>query len=106
MTGNTADAPNTHRTLALAGLFVSSVLYALALNTRCGRRWAEKQTWTTVVAGVVLTTGWMAAEDPAAVRRNLLYFAVSGLPMVVRSLVLDFVDFEHLLDALTREKGD
>ena len=106
MTGNTADAPNTHRTLALIGLFVSSVLYALVLNTPFGRRWAEKQTWTTVVAGVVLTTGWMAAEDPAAVKRNLLYFAVSGLPMIMRSLVLDFVDFEQMLEALTEGEGD
>lgn len=105
MTEQTTHAPQMHH-LTLAGLFVSSVLYALALNTQFGRRWAEKQTWTTVVAGVALTTGWLAAEDPQAAKRMLLYFAVSGLPMIVRSLVLDFSEFEQMLEALTEGEGE
>lgn len=91
--------------LTLAGLFVSSVLYALALNTQFGRRWAEKQTWTTVVAGVALTTGWLAAEDPQAAKKLFVYFTVSGLPMILRSLVLNFLDFEQMIDALTEGEG-
>jgi hypothetical protein len=45
------DQTQTDHTFALAGLFFSSALYALALSTRTGKRWAQEQTWATVAAG-------------------------------------------------------
>lgn len=106
MTGNTSDAPQMHHALPLVGLSVSSTLYALLLSTPFGRRWTERQTWTTVVLGVALTLAWLLAEDPKAARRTLVYFVVSGLPIIVRSLLLDFIEFEDVIEALVEGEGN
>lgn len=106
MTERTIDAPEMHQVLPLVGLGVSSTLYAMLLNTQFGRRWTEKQTWTTVVVGVTLTLAWLMAEDPKAAKKLFVYFAVSGLPMILRSLMLDFVNFEQMIEALTEGEGN
>jgi hypothetical protein len=93
-----ANHPKTNRAFALAGLLASSVAYALALNTRTGKRWADEQTWATVVAGVGLTTAWMAAEDKEHAQRNFVYFAVSGAPIIVRSLWLQLERINRIVD--------
>lgn len=79
----------------LAGLFASTTLYALLLSTSLGRRWTVLQTWTTVAAGTLLILAWLAMVDWQAAVLALLFFAVGGLPIVVRSLVLDFRERER-----------
>lgn len=73
--------------LILAAL---STLYAVLLSTTLGREWATSKTWTTVVLGVVLVLGTLALYAPGSALLALLFFAVGGLPMIVRALVLEF----------------
>lgn len=94
------DRPKDARGFALAGLLASSAAYALWLNTATGRRWAEEQTWATVAAGVALTTAWAATEDTEGAKRSLLYFCVSGAPIVLRSL---WLQLERMDRAFERE---
>ena len=91
--------------MAKAGLLLSSALYAVALTTPTGRRWAARQTWSTVVAGVALTTGWMATESRHAAGLGALYFAVAGVPIIFRSLWLQLREDAELLAAI-QERGE
>jgi hypothetical protein len=90
--------------LALAGLAASSTAYALLLNTRTGRRFADDQTWSTVVAGVMLTTGWLAVEDRRAAWLNFVYFFVAGIPVIIRSLWLQIERHDAAMRRVT-ERG-
>lgn len=67
-----------------------STLYAVLLSTRLGREWATSKTWTTVVLGVLLVLGALAMYAPGAALLALLFFAVGGVPMIVRALILEF----------------
>lgn len=78
------------KTRVLLGILAT--VYALALSTRKGKRWAQQQTWATVVAGTGLTLGAIALDDRKLAERTFWYFVVSGLPLVVRSLVLQVQD--------------
>lgn len=92
------DRPKDARGFALAGLLASATAYALWLNTGTGRKWADEQTWATVAAGVALTTAWTAAEDAEGAKRSLLYFCVSGVPIVLRSLWLQLERMERVFE--------
>lgn len=83
------------RGLLLAGLLTSSTAYALLLNTRTGRKWAGQQTWATVVAGVMLVTAWIAAEDRRSGWLSMIYFFVAGIPIIIRSLWLQLEALER-----------
>ncbi|HXF60741.1 MAG TPA: hypothetical protein VNK95_03945 [Caldilineaceae bacterium] len=82
---NSLNIPSIFPLLA-AG--VSSAIYALWLTGKEGRKWADEQTWATVVAGTAMTLAWYALEDSKAAKRAWLYFAVTGTPIVIRSLYL------------------
>jgi hypothetical protein len=69
--------------------------YAMALNTKQGKRFADRQTWSTVVAGVMLTTGWMALESKRTAWLNFIYFFVAGIPIIVRSLWLQLEEYDR-----------
>lgn len=101
---DTANAPQMHRGLALVGLAASATAYALLLNTRTGRRWADEHTWSTVVAGVSLTTAWLAVEDRKAASLNFVYFFVSGIPIIIRSLWLQLERYDAAMRRVT-ERG-
>lgn len=82
--------------LALAGLLLTTTIYALLLSTPLGLRWTLAQTWTTVVLGTVIVLAWLAWFDWRAAALALLFFAVGGTPIVIRSLVLDFRESERI----------
>jgi hypothetical protein len=69
-------------------LAAASIVYAIALNTNAGRKFADDYTWASVVLGdsLVLAALWFIL--PAAHwLKAVLAFAVAGTPMVVRSLL-------------------
>jgi hypothetical protein len=73
------------------GLLGFSTLYAVLLSTKAGQAWADDQTWTTVVFGVGMVIGWIWMADPGIAETVFGYFAVAGVPIIVRSLVLQFL---------------
>lgn len=97
MTGSDANHPQIDRRLTLAGLFGFSTAYALLLSTKTGKRWADNQTWATVVAGVGLTTGFAALEDRKAAHLMFVYFVVAGIPIIFRSLWLQLEKWDATL---------
>ncbi len=101
MFNSDANQPQVNRKASLIGLFAASTAYALLLNTKWGKRWADEQTWVTVVAGTAMTTAFVALEDRKAASMTLLYFAVSGIPIILRSLWLQLERMESALDKLT-----
>lgn len=82
--------------LALAGLLLTTTVYAVLLSTPLGRRWTVAQTWTTVVLGTAIVLAWLAWFDWRAALLALAFFAVGGLPIVIRSLILDFRERESV----------
>lgn len=97
MTGSDANHPHIDRKLTLFGLFGFSTAYAFLLSTKHGKRWADNQTWATVVAGVGLTTGFVALEDRKAANLMLIYFFVAGIPIIFRSLWLQLEKWDATL---------
>ena len=87
----------------LVGLFLFSCLYAIALEV-AERRWAfvSDYTWLTVIAGVAFTLIAMALISPWAAALALAAFAVSGLPILVRSIALDVRRRQELRRAFMR----
>jgi hypothetical protein len=75
---------------ALIGCFLTSSAYAVALNTQKGRYVALYHTWATVVAGVGLVLGWTATQEKHSTATDLAMFAAGGIPMIARSLLLDY----------------
>ncbi|MCC6457300.1 MAG: hypothetical protein IT328_20265 [Caldilineaceae bacterium] len=61
--------------------------YAMLLKTRQGRRINSQYPELVVVLGVVLTLVWLAFEDPKAAGKAFLYFFISTIPAVARSLM-------------------
>ncbi len=88
----------------LLGLFATAILYAILLSSSWGREWTDHQTWTTVVFGTLLVIAWMWMEDPALAERVLLYFTVAGAPMVVRSLVFQFLRHRAIMRRIMGEE--
>jgi hypothetical protein len=81
---------------SLAGVAVTCIFYALALSTPAGQRWATAKTWTTVVLGDILVLAWVAAYNWHAAIAALPFFVVGGLPIVIRSLWLEYVEQESI----------
>lgn len=103
MTDSGANQPQINRSATLLGLLGCSTAYAFLLSTRWGRRWAEEQTWATVVGGTLLTTGFMALEDRKAAHTTITYFFIAGIPIVVRSLWLQLERIDRAYQHLTKE---
>lgn len=83
----------------LALLFLTSVLYAILLE------WSERRfgfvsayTWLTVVVGVAYTLGILALLSWQASVLALVMFAVSGVPIVGRSIINDMVQRNERMD--------
>ncbi len=70
----------------LAGLFVSTVFYALFLNTPLGKWLRRDETWVTVVIGVAIVLIWAAVDNPAMAARMFWFFGVAGIPIIAESL--------------------
>ena len=96
-----ANQPQINRSLTLLGLLGCSTAYAFLLNTKTGRKWADEQTWATVVGGVSLTTAFIALEDRKAAYTTFLYFFVAGIPIVFRSLWLQLERLDKAYQHLT-----
>jgi len=75
-------------TIALIAAAVLSTIYALLLALTDFGLWLRQElTWLSVVFGVVLTLGCAALVDADAALMVALFFAATGLPIVVESLV-------------------
>jgi hypothetical protein len=90
---------------AMLGLAVTSVRYAVWLNSPKGRKWDKQHTWFVTVIGVFLTLAWLAVHDPKAALKAFAFFVVSGTPIVVRSLSLESERLEAYINRETRS-GD
>lgn len=98
MTETDTNRPQIDRKLTLFGLFGFSIAYAFLLSTKRGKRWADDQTWATVVGGVGLTTAFIAIEDRKAAYMTFLYFFVAGVPIVFRSLWIQLEKWDEKLN--------
>ena len=75
-------------TLALSLAFLLSICYALFLAlTEPGQWLRQEMTWLSVVVGVGMTLGCMALVDVAAAQVAAVFFAVTGAPIVIESLI-------------------
>lgn len=99
-------AANQHLVSTLIALFLASTLYAIALE------WLEKNwqfvtdyTWITVIVGVALTLLGLAVLNPDCAVLALVLFAVTGIPMVIRALIVDQRNRQELRDAI-RDRDD
>ncbi len=79
---------------ALTVCLLLSVVYAFALSTQLGRYLCSEQTWLTVVAGTLLVLGCMAYVDANAALLALAFFVAGGVPMIARSI---YIQFRHYL---------
>lgn len=62
-------------------------LYAMVLNTKPGRRFNEDYTWATVSIGTAIVLLFLKFLIPGeSWRKMAIAFAVSGTPMITRSL--------------------
>jgi hypothetical protein len=77
--------------LVYIGCFLTTLIYGLILSTRIGRKFTDKQTWATVVLGVVIIVGWIAVVDMDAATLTAKMFLAGCGPIIARSLILDFL---------------
>lgn len=69
-------------------LGAASIVYAIALNTSGGKRFAIDYTWASVVLGTTLVLAALWFIIPKEYwQKVVLAFAVAGTPMVARSLL-------------------
>lgn len=87
----------------LAGLFFSTSLYALFLNTSIGRWLRRDETWVTVVIGVGIVLTWAAIDNPAMAGRMLWLFVAAGVPIIAESL---YRMYRHHEATLAAQVGD
>ncbi len=77
--------------LALTLAFVLSALYAAFLARADAGLWLrQEQTWLSVVIGVALTLGCIAAVNASVAAMTALFFAASGTPIVFESLLRQY----------------
>jgi hypothetical protein len=93
------NQPQIDRKLTLFGLFGFSTAYAFLLSTKTGKRWADEQTWATVVGGVGLTTAFIALEDRKTAYTAFIYFFVAAIPIVYRSLSIQLEKWDSTLNS-------
>jgi len=84
-------------------LFCTSICYALALQSRWARVWLEEKAWISVVIGVGYTIAFLLPLIGGwATLMVLAAFVVSGLPIVVRSLINEMKRYRQMVE---RENG-
>ena len=83
----------------LALLFLTSVIYAIALEWS-ERRWGfvSAYTWLTVVIGVAYTLAGLALLSWQASVVALVVFGASSLPIIARSIINDVVQRNERMD--------
>jgi uncharacterized membrane protein YjjP (DUF1212 family) len=63
-------------------------IYAIGLNTKVGRRFADDYTWASVVLGASLILAALWFIIPRGYwQKAVLAFVVAGIPMIARSLI-------------------
>ena len=82
---------------------LAASLYAALLSTEWGVRITLAKTHYTVVLGVLLTLGCLAIFDWQAAAWALLFFVVTGIPMVVRS---EWFDLRERFGISRRARGE
>ena len=88
----------TQEEIVLLGILTTSIIFALWLtinggNRFGGKRWAEKQTWVTVVLGCGMIIAWGSVVDGhEETSKWLVRFAVGGSVMIFRSLWIQLFD--------------
>lgn len=82
--------PNIPPEIALAGCFVCSAVYAVALTTQWGQEKTLSHVWIAgfVVFGVGLVLVWLYLVYPVAAMQALVLFVAGGLPMLIRATYL------------------
>jgi len=85
------------------GCLLSSTVYAFLLSTRVGRYLCSEQTWLTVVVGTLIVLGWVAVVDPAAALTVGAFFVAGGVPMILRSVL---IQFEHYKAQISERPAD
>ncbi len=95
---NAPNIPAAH----LLGALATSTVYALLLSTKTGRKWADEQTWSTVVGGTAMTLGWLATYRPRSAGWAMLFFMATGVPIVIRSLYLQLEKIENVFNRAMR----
>lgn len=96
-------SPDTLTLVAtVLGLAVTSIRYAVWLNTPLGRKWDQQHTWFVTVIGVMMTLAWLAVHDPKAAIKAFAFFIVSGMPIVVRALALETANLDTLISRESR----
>jgi hypothetical protein len=90
---------------ALVGCFITSSAYAAALNTQTGRYMTLHHTWATVVGGVGLVLGWTSTQERHTTVTDLAFFAAGGIPVILRSLLLDYQYDAEQKDYRKRQGG-
>ena len=84
--------------IVLLGILTTSTILALWLTINGGsrfggKRWAEKQTWFTVVLGCGMIIAWGNLVDShEETTKWLARFAVGGSVMILRSLWLQLLE--------------
>ena len=85
------------------GCFLVCTLYALILATRTGQRFADRHTWATVVLGVAIVLGFVWIQDSEAAQLSATMFIVASVPIISRSLILDFLRSEREIERLIKD---
>lgn len=87
-------------------IFITCSAYAIWLSINNGTkwgglRWAEEQTWSTVVIGVLIVIAWGSmVDDHTETEKWLLRFTLAGLPMIFRSLTLQLAKIQKANNVL------
>jgi len=75
-------------TLALSLAFLLSICYALFLALTEPGQWLRQElTWLSVVVGVGMTLVCIALVDTQTAQAAAVFFAVTGAPIVIESLI-------------------
>jgi len=90
MKDNPSSDSGTALFTSIIGLWFTSAGYAALLSSKTGRQWADQNTTFSVVIGVLLTLFWLALCDAKTAKKTFIYFALSGSPMILRSLYTSF----------------
>lgn len=92
--------------LPIIGCLLTSTVYAFLLSTRVGRYLCSEQTWLTVVVGTLIVLGWVATVDVFAAVVTGAFFVAGGVPMILRSLLIQFEHYKAQTTLRQRDRGD
>lgn len=88
------------------GCLLTSTVYAFLLSTKVGRYLCSEQTWLTVVVGTLIVLGWVATVDVFAAAVTGAFFVAGGVPMILRSLLIQFEHYKAQIAMRSRDSGN